>query len=52
LGFPALWFQTVSLGVFAKGLEANAYIREIIVLFGFGLLFLLLARLIVQKQGP
>jgi ribosome-dependent ATPase len=51
LGFPALWFQTVSLGAFAKGLEANAYIREIAVLFGFGLLFLLLARLIVQKQG-
>jgi len=51
LGFPALWFQTVSLGVFAKGLEANAFIREIAVLFGFGTAFLLLAGLSVRKQG-
>lgn len=51
VGFPALWFQTVSLGVFAKGLEANAFIPEIAALIGFGLLFLLLARLIVRKQG-
>ena len=51
LSFPALWFQTVSLGVFAKGLEANAFIPEIAVLFGFGILFLLLARLSVRKQS-
>ncbi|WP_296707406.1 ribosome-associated ATPase/putative transporter RbbA [Rhodoblastus sp.] len=51
LSFPALWFQTVSLGVFAKGLEASALIREIAVLLGFGILFLLLARLSVRKQG-
>lgn len=51
LSFPALWFQTVSLGVFAKGLEAGAFIREIGVLLGFGILFLLLARLSVRKQG-
>ncbi len=51
LSFPALWFQTVSLGVFAKGLEANAFIPEIAVLLGFGILFLLLARLSVRKQG-
>ena len=49
--FPALWFQTVSLGVFAKGLEASAFIREIAMLFGFGIVFLLLARLSVRKQG-
>lgn len=51
LSFPALWFQTVSLGVFAKGLDASAFIREIAVLLGFGILFLLLARLSVRKQG-
>lgn len=51
LSFPALWFQTVSLGVFAKGLEASAFIREIAILLGFGLVFLLMARLAVRKQG-
>jgi ribosome-dependent ATPase len=51
LSFPALWFQTVSLGVFAKGLEVSAFIREILVLLGFGIVFLLLARLSVRKQG-
>ncbi|MFH1340649.1 MAG: ribosome-associated ATPase/putative transporter RbbA [Pseudomonadota bacterium] len=51
LSFPALWFQTVSLGVFAKGLEASAFLREMGVLLGFGIMFLLLARLSVRKQG-
>jgi ribosome-dependent ATPase len=51
VGFPAQWFQTVSLGVFAKGLEAGAFVREIAVLFGFGVIFLLLARLAIRKQG-
>ncbi|MFG1316484.1 hypothetical protein, partial [Xanthobacter autotrophicus] len=51
VGFPAFWFQTVSLGVFAKGLDADAFVREIAVLFGFGVVFLLLARLAVRKQG-
>ncbi len=51
LAFPALWFQIVSLGVFAKGLGLTAFLREITILFGFGVLFLLLARLFVRKQG-
>jgi len=51
VGFPALWFQTVSLGVFAKGLDAGAFVREIAMLFGFGVVFLLGARLAVRKQG-
>jgi ribosome-dependent ATPase len=50
-GFPALWFQTISLGVFAKGLGLSAFVREIAILFGFGVLFLLLSRLFVRKQG-
>jgi ribosome-dependent ATPase len=51
LSFPALWFQTISLGVFAKGLETPAFTRELIVLTGFALGFLLLARLLIRKQG-
>jgi ribosome-dependent ATPase len=51
LGFPALWFQTVSLGVFAKGLDASAFVPEFTILLGFGVLFLVLARLAVRKQG-
>ncbi len=49
-GFPALWFQTVSLGVFAKGLDTSAFVGEIAVLSAFGVAFLLLARLAVGKQ--
>jgi ribosome-dependent ATPase len=51
LSFPALWFQTISLGVFAKGLEASAFVREIAILFGFSMTFLVLARLLVREQG-
>ncbi len=51
LSFPALWFQTVSLGVFAKGLDAKAFLGEAVVLLGFGMTFLLLARLSIRKQG-
>ncbi len=51
LAFPSLWFQTVSLGVFAKGLGMGSFLREMGILFGFGLLFLLAARLAVRKQG-
>ncbi|MDX0524796.1 ribosome-associated ATPase/putative transporter RbbA [Sinorhizobium medicae] len=51
IGFPAQWFQTVSLGVFAKGLGAGAFAQEIAVLFGFGVIFLVLARLAIRRQG-
>jgi ribosome-dependent ATPase len=50
LAFPALWFQTISLGVFAKGLDASAVVREIAVLFAFGAVFLVLTRLSVREQ--
>jgi ribosome-dependent ATPase len=49
-GFPALWFQTISLGVFVKGLGASAFVREFAVLISFGIVFSLLARLSVGKQ--
>ena len=51
LGFPALWFQTINLGVFAKGLSAASFLPEMAMLVGFGVLFLALARLFVHKQG-
>ena len=51
LSFPALWFQTISLGVFAKGLDTPAFVRELLVLAAFALGFLLLARLLIRKQG-
>lgn len=51
LGFPSFRFQTISLGVFAKGLGLSTFVREIAILFGFGVLFLLLSRLLVRKQG-
>ncbi|WP_454656201.1 ribosome-associated ATPase/putative transporter RbbA [Bosea beijingensis] len=51
LSFPALWFQTVSLGVFSKGLGLEAFVSEITVLLGFGVTFLLLARLSIRRQS-
>ncbi|MGQ2916812.1 ribosome-associated ATPase/putative transporter RbbA [Rhizobium oryzihabitans] len=51
LSFPPLWFQTISLGVFAKGLDTPAFARELLVLAAFALGFLLLARLLIRKQG-
>ena len=51
LGFPALWFQTINLGVFAKGLSGAVFLPEMAMLIGFGILFLALARLFVRKQG-
>ncbi len=51
LSFPALWFQTISLGVFAKGLDVWAFKAEILALLGFALAFLVLARLLIRKQA-
>ena len=50
LGFPASWYQTVSLGVFTKGLDFAAFGREYLALAGFAVVFLGLARLCVSKQ--
>ncbi len=51
LGFPSLWFQRVSIGVFAKGLDITAFIPEFTILVSFGVLFVALARLAVHKQA-
>lgn len=48
--FPSSWFQTVSLGVFAKGLGFTAFTHEYAVLGASALVFLLAARIAVRKQ--
>ncbi|MER2606948.1 MAG: ribosome-associated ATPase/putative transporter RbbA [Siculibacillus sp.] len=50
LGFPTSWFQTVSIGVFAKGLGFADLWREDVILAGFAVLFLAVARLLLDKQ--
>ena len=51
-GFPALWFQNVSLGTFAKGQGFTTFFTEYAVLLAFGIGFLIAARLILRKQEP
>ena len=48
--FPASWFQTISLGVFDKGLGFSHFLPQFAALGGFTLAFLGLARLLVRKQ--
>jgi ribosome-dependent ATPase len=50
LGFPASWYQTISLGVFTKGLGFASFGKEYLVLAGFAVGYLVLARLCVSKQ--
>jgi ribosome-dependent ATPase len=49
-GFPSLWFQNVVLGTFAKGQAFATFLDEFAILFAFGLVFLLAARVILRKQ--
>ena len=49
-GFPASWFQLISLGAFTKGLGFGSFWPMYAALLGFGLLYLGLARLLVRKQ--
>ncbi|MDQ7251326.1 ribosome-associated ATPase/putative transporter RbbA [Dongia sedimenti] len=48
--FPASWFQTISLGVFDKGLGFAHFLPQLAALAGFALVFLGIARLLVRKQ--
>ena len=50
LGFPALWFQNISLGTFAKGRSFADFQLEFLVLFAFGVGFLLAASRLLKKQ--
>jgi ribosome-dependent ATPase len=49
-GFPASWFQLISLGSFTKGLSFESFGPMYAALLGFGLAYLALARLAVRKQ--
>ncbi|HEX5356414.1 MAG TPA: ribosome-associated ATPase/putative transporter RbbA [Aquabacterium sp.] len=49
-GFPASWFQLISLGTFTKGLSFDSFVPMYAALTGFGLLYLGLARVLVRKQ--
>jgi len=49
-GFPASWFQLISLGSFTKGLSFDSFGPMYLALLGFGLAYLGLARLAVRKQ--
>lgn len=50
LGFPASWYQTISLGVFTKGLGFASFGKEYLMLAAFAIGYLVLARLCVSKQ--
>ncbi|MDE2401462.1 MAG: ribosome-associated ATPase/putative transporter RbbA [Burkholderiales bacterium] len=52
VGFPASWFQSVSLGVFTKGwvLQSQQWAPACAAMFGFAALYLTMARLFVSKQ--
>jgi len=50
LGFPALWFQNVSIGIFAKGRSFADFHLEFLVLFAFGTGFLMIASRLLKKQ--
>ena len=49
-GFPASWFQLISLGAFTKGLGVASFGPMYAALLGFGVTYLVLARLLVRKQ--
>ncbi len=49
-GFPASWFQLISLGSFTKGLSFGSFGPMYAALLAFGLGYLALARLAVRKQ--
>ncbi|KAA5602103.1 ribosome-associated ATPase/putative transporter RbbA [Blastochloris sulfoviridis] len=50
IGFPAAWFQQISLGTFTKGLPASAFVLDLVVLGLFAIGFLMAARLFLKKQ--
>jgi ribosome-dependent ATPase len=50
LGFPAAWYQPISVGAFTKGLGFEQFWLNLIVLAGFFLTYLVAAQLILRKQ--
>ncbi|WP_186420835.1 ribosome-associated ATPase/putative transporter RbbA [Bosea sp. CS1GBMeth4] len=52
LGFPSSWFQQISMGVFAKGLPFDSFLQAFWALALFPVVYLLLARALLDKQEP
>ena len=50
MGFPSLWFQTISLGTFAKARAFDAFYLEYLALLAFGVIYLVAASFILHKQ--
>ncbi|MBT9290486.1 ribosome-associated ATPase/putative transporter RbbA [Prosthecodimorpha staleyi] len=48
--FPSSWFQTIALGIFAKGLGPADLLPHYAALAGFGLVFVTAAVLLLDKQ--
>jgi len=52
LGFPAGWFQQISVGTFTKGLGMGALWPDILALVGFTFVFIAAAAVALRKQEP
>ncbi|MHC0612437.1 ribosome-associated ATPase/putative transporter RbbA [Komagataeibacter oboediens] len=50
LGFPASWYQLISLGCFTKGLGISSFWPMYLALAAFGAVYMLAARLLLKKQ--
>ncbi|WP_025813569.1 ABC transporter permease, partial [Komagataeibacter kakiaceti] len=50
LGFPASWYQLVSLGCFTKGLGLGSFWRMYLALAAFAAVYMVAARLLLKKQ--
>ncbi|MCG7658027.1 ABC transporter ATP-binding protein/permease [Wielerella bovis] len=50
LGFPASWFQRISIGSFTKGLGVPNLLMEFTILAMFGIVYLMLACISLRKQ--
>ncbi|MFT9375002.1 ribosome-associated ATPase/putative transporter RbbA [Komagataeibacter saccharivorans] len=50
LGFPAAWYQLISLGCFTKGLGTGSFGTMYLALGGFAAIYMVAARLLLKKQ--
>lgn len=50
VGFPASWYQRISIGGFTKGLSWSSFLTEYMVLTAFALAFITLASIFLKKQ--
>jgi len=50
VGFPASWYQRISIGGFTKGLGWSSFLTEYMVLTAFALAFITFASIFLKKQ--